>query len=249
MNRAAAFLLAVAVPSIATPVDADVPPSARLLAARGRAAYEVGDYRAAAAAFEDAFALAPSSPLLFDLAQAYRLSGKCELAVAHYQRFLETSPPTDARMLAERHSAAMRRCVAEAPAPASETPSPPVAVDDAALVAGSNRRRIERDVGLGLGLGGGVALIAALFYAVAAHDASDAVDDAYAHGGSGAAIARLDASGREDAKLGTVAGVAGIAAIGAGAILYYLGHRDTAHRALAVVPHRDGMEVRAEWRF
>ncbi len=249
-----AVVLAVIGPSAAARANVgnDIPLNARLLAARGRAAYDLGDYGAAAVAFENAFALAPSPPLLFDLAQAYRLSGNCVLAGAYYRRYLETNPTQDARVLAERHAAAMEHCVAKtdgASATVAVSPSPAVAAAEAPRDVPASHANLERDVGVGLGIGGGVALVAALSYAVAAADASDAVSEAYEHGGSGAAIARLDASGREDAKRGAIAGVTGVAAIGAGAILYYLGYRDSARHALAVVPHTNGMEVHVAWRF
>src|SRR2546423_13514841 len=84
-----------------------IPGKARQLADRARILPDAGDYVDAIAAFNEAYVLAPSPGLLFTLAQAYRLAGKCDDAAWMYRRFLDARPPTDKRALAETHLAAV----------------------------------------------------------------------------------------------------------------------------------------------
>src|SRR5215470_15454178 len=88
-----------------------VPAKARALAERGRAYHDAGDYAAAITAFTQAYVMAPSPALLFNLAQAYRLQGDCDDAALMYRRYLATGPSLDERALAESHLATVERCV------------------------------------------------------------------------------------------------------------------------------------------
>ena len=69
-----------------------IPNKARLLAEKGRAFHNAGDYNNAVSAFKEAYVLAPSPGLLFNIAQAYRLGGNCDEAAWMYRRFLDTNP-------------------------------------------------------------------------------------------------------------------------------------------------------------
>ncbi|HEU4612056.1 MAG TPA: tetratricopeptide repeat protein, partial [Kofleriaceae bacterium] len=69
-----------------------IPNKARELADKGRAYHQAGDYAAAVAAFKEAYVLAPSPGLLFNIAQSYRLAGDCDEAAWMYRRFLDTNP-------------------------------------------------------------------------------------------------------------------------------------------------------------
>jgi hypothetical protein len=53
----------------------------------GQAAYERREFGLTAAEFQRAYALLPSPVLLYDLAQAERLAGRCGAALAHYRQF------------------------------------------------------------------------------------------------------------------------------------------------------------------
>src|SRR5215470_17918444 len=88
-----------------------VPAKARALAERGRALHDAGDYASAITAFTQAYVIAPSPALLFNLAQAYRLQGDCEDASLMYRRYLASSPSAEERALAESQLAAVERCM------------------------------------------------------------------------------------------------------------------------------------------
>lgn len=58
----------------------------------GIAALQSGDYDAAIAQYHKAYELVPHPAVLFDIAQAYRLSGRLQLALGFYRRYLADAP-------------------------------------------------------------------------------------------------------------------------------------------------------------
>jgi hypothetical protein len=99
---------------------------------RGVAAYGAHDYEAAVTLFKDAYALDPRPEVLFAWAQAERLSGDCESAIALYKKFLDGNPPP---VQAEAAKIPLERCerslppkVVESPPPAPAPPQPPPAI-------------------------------------------------------------------------------------------------------------------------
>ena len=84
-----------------------IPAKARELAERGRTFHDAGDYSAAVSAFKEAYVLAPSPGLLFNIAQAYRLAGNCDESAWMYRRFLDTNPSGDRRTRSRRRTSAI----------------------------------------------------------------------------------------------------------------------------------------------
>jgi tetratricopeptide (TPR) repeat protein len=279
MTRAAiaALAIAFAAPAHAEP-SRDVPREAREKAERGRTLHAAGDYTGAVAAFRRAYELAPSPGLLFNLAQSYRLAGECDEAAAMYRRFLASAPPGAERTLAERHLATVARCghtrvasssesaaigasvgaVAMAPTSPSaqaHVPMPmelaPTVVAPAPRIARRSGRR-DKQIGLGLLVGGGTALVVAGFFALDADAAAHAVSAAYADERASGTSA-IDARGQNSADIARVLGVGGVLALATGAVFYAVGVRldkDAAEaRRFAVMPTRHGAEVKLAWRF
>jgi tetratricopeptide (TPR) repeat protein len=243
VTRAIATALAAAVLA-AAPAFAEVPAQARQLAERGLVLHAAGNYDAAIAAFTEAYALAPSPALLFDLAQSYRLGGRCDDAAVMYRRFLATEPDADARGVAEAQLAALDTCVARE---SLVVTTPPIAAP--AFTASGPRRdghRLE-NVGEGIAIGGAGALAVAAFFAIRARDASEAVTTAYAHGGTWQAIVDTDERGHRDASLAAGFAATGGVAIVAGIAAYAIGVR-RGHEVV-IAPRPGGGEVRATWRF
>ena len=58
----------------------------------GRAAYEAGDYSAAAARFEEAYTLKPNAKLLLYISQAHEQQGKLGLALQYLTRYAQSGP-------------------------------------------------------------------------------------------------------------------------------------------------------------
>ncbi len=232
-----------------------VPPRARSLAERGRAFHDARDYDRAIAAYKEAYVMAPSPGLLFNLAQAYRLSGHCDDAVLMYRRYLATRPADDERAVAAGHLASVERCQhargrarplaasALGPRPAGAAP---------AHRAGDRPARpgaITRDIGLGVALGGLVAVVAAAGYAYDAHATSREIEEAYAAGRKWKDVAELDARGARSEERATWLGVGGGLAVGSGLTLYVLGKRAERLAPVRITPTAGGAEVSAAWRF
>jgi hypothetical protein len=106
--------------------EGDVSRRARQRYEEGRAAYARGDYEGAVTAFRASFELVSSPALLFNIAQALRLAGRCPEALDNYRKFRESGAtlPSDFEELRSRAEA----CAAEPPAPG---PSPQVAAPSA----------------------------------------------------------------------------------------------------------------------
>jgi len=237
--------------------DGSVPAKARTLAERGRAFHDAGEYSQAIAAFTLAYVIAPSPALLFNLAQAYRLQGNCDDAALMYRRFLATNPAPEQRALAESHLANVERCLhkiglhipletASAHATAAPLAQMRLTATDAPPV--SRRAQIEKDVGVGLAIGGGVSLAVAAYYAVQAHDAANDVAAAYARGGKWQQIAPIDDRGQSAATRAKLFGAGGALGLAGGIVTYLLGRRDEGP-PVTVATTRHGVEVGVRWAY
>lgn len=231
-----------------------IPQKARELADQGRAYHDAGEYMKAVAAFKEAYVLAPSPGLLFNIAQAYRLAGDCDDAAWMYHRFLDTNPSDQARTLAEQHLANVEKCahgnlfvvsthtVAAADKAGDAQPAPQV-VDEP-----SQPNRMKRTA-LWVGIGGGVALAGAAYFALDSMDASDKVSELYKKGAKGSDVAAEDARGQRSATLATVLGIGGGIAVAGAGILYAVGHHHESLQHVAVMPHAHGAQVSLSWQF
>jgi tetratricopeptide (TPR) repeat protein len=238
-----------------------IPDKARQLADRGRILHDAGDYVDAIAAFNEAYVLAPSPGLLFNLAQAYRLAGKCDDAAWMYRRYLDTHPSSDKRTIAETHLAVVEKCghgglrvamippppvmSAPLPEPRIEPVTAPLAITSTPMVESHAGRR-DRRLGIALGIGGGVVLASAAYFAWDAHDAAETVSAAHANGQKWSDVASIDQRGQHSAAMAEALGIAGGVAVASGAVLYLIG-RHQEH--LAVMPTNGGAGIRMSWGF
>ena len=260
--RAVAILVAVALVAAPRAARSDdpvssIPAKARTLADRGRAFHDAGDYPQAIAAFTQAYVIAPSPALLFNLAQAYRLQGNCDDAALMYRRYLATNPDPGQRALAELHLTNVERCLhklalhipVETPSGRAIAATPPEAMIVAPPVPSTSRRaQLEKDVGVGLAIGGSVSLAVAAYYAVQAHDAADEVAAGYAQGAKWKDLAPIDARGRSAATTAKVFGAGGALGLAGGLVTYLLGRRDE-QPPVTVTTTRHSVAVGARWAF
>jgi hypothetical protein len=79
---------------------------------KGTALYDLGQYREAAHEYEEAFKLKPSSALLFNIGQAYRLAGDETPALRAYRGYLRREPQATNRSEAEGHIARLEQALA-----------------------------------------------------------------------------------------------------------------------------------------
>jgi tetratricopeptide (TPR) repeat protein len=239
-----------------------VPAKAKILAARGRAAHDAGNYSDAIAAFTQAYTMAPAPALLFNLAQAYRLQGNCDDAALMYRRFLATNPSPEVRSLAENHLATSERCMHKLalnipldPRPAATTgfvaSAAPMHAPSSASFAverPSRKAELEQDIGIGLVIGGSTSLAIATYYAFRAHNASNDVAAAYAKGAKWKDVAPIDARGKSAASHAQLFGVGGALGVAGGVVTYLIG-RHTERAPVTVVATGHGAEVGMTWAF
>ncbi|HEY6561781.1 MAG TPA: hypothetical protein VI072_31140 [Polyangiaceae bacterium] len=113
MKRAVALWLSFAT-TLASGVAAQ-PRSAPARAAylRGKGAYEQGEYVEALRHFEEAYRASRAPALLFNMAQAHRLSGSdhCQPALDLYRQYLAEDPEASNREEAAERVGEMRACV------------------------------------------------------------------------------------------------------------------------------------------
>lgn len=231
-----------------------IPARARALAMQGRAYHDAGDYGNAIIAFKEAYVMAPSAGLLFNLAQAYRLAGNCDDAAMMYRRYLATDPPAESRAIAEGHLATVDRCAHKAALgiPQDSTVKITTTRASGSLFATSpraKRAQLEKNVGIGVIIGGGVALAIATYYGFEAHESAVDVEQGYARGAKWSDLADIDARGERAQTLATVFGIGGGVAVVGGVALYMLGRRAEQFAPIAVAPSKQGATVSATWRF
>jgi tetratricopeptide (TPR) repeat protein len=150
---------------------------------RGNSYFESGQYDQAIKEFEQSYQIKAVPLLLFDIGNVARVSGKNEMAIDYFRRYLRAAPPgTKERIEARRFVAEMTRPGYKAPAravpaPAETPPAAPAATPvPAAAVAASPTSAPAADkqplyrkwwlwtavggavvaVGLGVGLGVGL---------------------------------------------------------------------------------------------
>lgn len=258
--RTLAVVAALSTAPAAARADEPVPPDeipakARSLAEHGRAFHDAGDYGNAIIAFKEAYVMAPSPGLLFNLAQAYRLQGNCDDAAMMYRRYLATGPSTDGRTLAEGHLGSVERC-AHDPAQRAGAPGAGLAIHtdrrSGSLFATSPavaRGRLQKNVGLVLGVGGGLALSIALYHGLRARDAAATVERGYANGARWKDLADIDARGERSATYAAIFGIGGGIAVLGGVSLYLLGRHTERIAPITVSSTPHGAQVSVAWRF
>jgi tetratricopeptide (TPR) repeat protein len=119
-----------AVPSSTMASAPDDGRGGRSLFEEGERHYRAGKYELAAEAFREAYRLLPSAELLYNLAQAERLSGNCEAALGHYLTLASSEAERVPSDLNEKVDA-MQRCVAakrETSTELTAAPSEPLVV-------------------------------------------------------------------------------------------------------------------------
>jgi tetratricopeptide (TPR) repeat protein len=236
-----------------------IPNKARDLATKGRKAHQAGDYTAAVSAFKEAYVLAPSPGLLFNIAQAYRLGGNCDEAAWMYRRFLDTDPKGTHRQLAENHLATVERCgtgglriTVTPPRLEAKMPLPASALDASTRidqVAPHRRGAKLKHLGTYTMAGGGIALIGAAIFAYDAHRAASSVEETYKRGGRWSDVANTDARGQRSASFAKVLGTGGGIAAVSGAVMYGLGRHYEQARHVEITPTAGGARVSLSWGF
>jgi tetratricopeptide (TPR) repeat protein len=89
---------------------------------RGMAHYNLDEWDQAIAEWTEGYRVRPVPEFLFNIAQAYRLSGRAEKALAFYRKYLHNADKTAERADAERQVEALKRVIEEQQKAASAPP-------------------------------------------------------------------------------------------------------------------------------
>jgi hypothetical protein len=216
----------------------------------GQEAYARGDFSTAIGEWQASYMLSGENDLLFNLAQAMRLSGDCAGALSTYRKYSAGDPAaSEQHKLAEDFARDLEaKCgakqvqVVDPPRPAPQpTPTPVAGLNDREDRA-THPDRTLKIAGLATG-GAGVAVLATgLILGRHASSIGDEVTSACRTTCDWATWKDKDAAGRRDAAIGRALDVAGVVGIAGGAVLYYFGIRQG---AITVSPrsHEDGVVV------
>jgi len=227
-------------------------PTAETLYTEGQHAYDRAEYAAAVAKWQASYDLSKERGLLFNLAQAMRLSGDCTGALATYRSFVANAPdPTSEQHKLSvdfvrelegecptRQPAVVARPKIEGrPALAASLLSTPTDEIGPSLNDPTRQGRSWKIAGLVTG-GVGVVTIA-IGLGLGHHGATigDEVTAACRTSCDWAALKDKDARGARDVTIGKALDVIGVAAVAGGAVFYYLGVRQ---ETLTVTPAPGG---------
>jgi len=254
MRAFAAVVLIAALAQSARADDASAR-AARQLFAEGQAEYAKGDYRAAAAKFEAAFAKDPDPAYVFNLGQAYRLAKNCARAAATYRKLLELSPGAANADEVRAYIREMDACTASEPVPQQPPPTarplperPPPSASEAP------RYPTTAVAALAVGAAAlvGVGVWAALDARSAARERETlclAVDGCVWGDAQDRESDDLDSRGTRSSVIAIGSLVVGGAAIAGAVTLHVLHVRHRRDHALSISPTRGGAIVTHALRF
>lgn len=233
-------LVTATIAALAIAAHADAPTAENLYNA-GQTAYDAGDFTTAVAQWEESYARSKEPALLFNIAQAKRLSGDCPGAIATYKRFITADPTANQKPLAEDLARELEAKCGAKPIPIAEPPKPlkptkppkptqtPYSVDRLMLVDGDRGRpkpgRSLKIAGIATSSTGVAIIAVGIGLGIHAQSVGDSVTSACRTSCDWTAWKDKDAAGRRDATIGHILDVAGAGAIASGAVLYYLGIR------------------------
>jgi hypothetical protein len=207
--------------------------------------YNVAEYTEAIRVWKEAYLIAKRPVLLFNIGQAYRLSGDCTQALSFYDSYRREQPNLDNQAELSEAETLCKAKLAEKPVEPSPPPvavTPPVTPPPPAPVR-SQPTSGMRKAGVIVGLAGIVTGGVAVYFARDSATTSDVLDGY--RGEWGTTQDRQYADGQRSEKLAWGLGITGIAAIGAGVALFVLGGPSTesSTSAVSVVPIRGGAQV------
>lgn len=231
-----ALIIAMITARAATAI-ADPTPTPEDLFTAGQTAFDHTDYTTAIARWQASYQLSGASVLLFNIAQALRLSGDCAGALATYQRFDADDPDTtsDQHKIAQDFERELKSTCAARPVPV--VVEPPKLVGAINLVdrlshhesdASEQPGRTLKIASYTAGGAGVAALTAGIFLGHHASTLGNDVTRACATSCDWSVQQGNDAAGRRDASIGYALDGLGAAAIAGSAVMYYLGNRESA---------------------
>jgi hypothetical protein len=190
---------------------------ARDLYTEGQTHFDLAEFDDAVVSWKQAYELSKAPGLLYNIAQAHRLAGRCRLAERFYRSYLRLSPEATNRAKVESLITEVVACGENEPELEPEGGAPMPAVHP----------------GAGLRLGGlvtaavGLALVGTgVIFGVGAQARADELASLYETGGRwDASWQAIEDDGETKGTLAIVCYAAGGAVLATGVVLYYLGVR------------------------
>ncbi len=255
------WLLGMCVLFASTPSLADDKAKAKQLYDEGLRHYQVAEYTQAIDAWKQAYLISKKPLLLFNIGQAYRLSGDCTQAMTFYDNYQEAEPKPKNQDELDQAIAACKDAkpavtdtkpvdtkpvetvpVETKPVETKPVAPPPVKVEPPPPAPQASSSG-HRGLGMIVSIGGVVLEGGAVFFALQSKSKADDVEKYVAQSHVFDAKAKaLQSDGERDNKLAWGFGIAGGAAIVAGAVLYFTGGSSDEH-GVAIVPTGDGAHV------
>jgi hypothetical protein len=261
------WMLGVALVVAATPAMADDKAKAKALYDEGLRHYQVAEYPQAIDAWKESYLLSKKPLLLFNIGQAYRLSGDCKQAMTFYDNYQDAEPnPKNQDELDQ----AIATCKAQPDKPATPPTNPAATATNAVSAtqqtptettpvetAPVESKPVEttpveapppppeassgghKKLGLALAIAGGVFEGGAIYFALDGKSKADDVAKATAWDQH---AKDLQSAGERDNKLAIGLGVVGAAALVTGVVFLVTGGHAT-ETSVAIVPTADGARV------
>ncbi len=144
--------------------DEDRAATARSLYELGMGRFQLEEYDAAIAYWEEGFRNKPAPEFLYNIGQAHRLAHRPDKALSFYQKYLRMSPDATNRAEVERTMAALKS--EPAPAPPAATPAMSADAKPSGVVNWTpskppDERPLTRKPWFWVAIGGGAAVVAA----------------------------------------------------------------------------------------
>lgn len=227
----------------------------------GRRLLDLGEFAKAAAEYQQAYDLVPHPEILYHLGQAHRLQGKKQEAIDFYKKYLAIEPNGRAADKSKKYVALLEKAIADdkaaaewkktvepkqpdeqsdAPAankapPPEDDPFLPTFDDNAADGEPAPPGRPLRIAGLAAGGIGLLSLAVGIKLGLDASSLSDELSEPRASW-TDEELAKFD-DGESKERDAIIFGTLGGSLIVAGAVVYYLGHREAgAERRVSVRP-------------
>lgn len=240
------FMFIITIAIITLEVTASAQPSAESLYTEGQSAYDRADYKSAVVKWQAAYTLSKETDLLFNIAQALRLSGDCPAALSTYLRFiaLDADAASEQHKLAEDLARELDRMCSITPSVMTgqtSTEREPDVGSELNLIPHLNTSESEtvqpgkkwKIAGLTAGGIGTVAIAVGLYLGHQGQAIGEEVTAACSVSCDWSAWKDRDAKGQRYVSIGRGLDVGGAIGVASGAVLYYLGVRQG---ALTIMP-------------
>jgi len=248
---------------------ADDKKKAKALYDEGLKRYNVAEYTEAIKAWKEAYLLSKKPLLLFNIGQAYRLSGDCKQAQTFYDSYQREEPnPKNQAELDEAIAICAKQGDAKPPEKPVEKPITPVVTKPDTTNAGTPGPTVAqggdasqpksqpepvdngpqttggglRKIGIGVGAAGVMLIGVGAYFGISARRASSDLDG-YT-GEWGPDQVKLEERGKKHQKNMFISGGIGLAAAIAGGVMFAIGGpKATESRSVTIVPTSDGAAI------